>query len=159
MNLISRIIFAIAISATVAGCDKPKGTGAAITSTVVERESGKVTMETLYGYSGENNKIAFVIFTNMKSEDAVSTVAGSWRGQVVIEQESGKPVLVFQGTPEAIEINGTRYGYSDGRVFLASYLNGEFTVNQCDLPIKDADRNDEITRLGEQQEVQDFLKK
>ncbi|MEM7145014.1 MAG: hypothetical protein AAF591_07740 [Verrucomicrobiota bacterium] len=157
MSRIVHIISAIAICAAIAGCGKPKGSGAAITSTVVERESGRVTMETLYGYSGANDKIAFAIFTNI-SENAVSSVAGSWRGQIVAE-EGGKPVLVFQGSPEALEINGTRYNYSDGRVFLASYLKGELTVKQLDLPIKDADGKDEIARLSEQPEVQDFLKK
>lgn len=162
MNLITRIISAIAISAVVAGCDQPEGAGADITTTVVDRESGKVTMETLYGYSTANNEIAFAIFTNIEAAAAVSTVGagvGGWQGQIVMKQGDEKPVLVFQGSPEAIEINGTHYSFSDGRVFLGSYSAGALTVKQLELPIEDADYRDEITRLREQQEVQDFLKK
>ena len=162
MNLIARIISAIAISAVVAGCDQSEGIGATITSTVVDRESGKVSMETLYGYSTANNKIAFAIFTNIEAAAAVSTVGagvGGWGGQIVMKEGDGKPVLVFQGSPEAIEINGTHYSFSDGRVLLGSYSSGALTVKQLDLPIKDADHSDEIDRLREQREVQDFLKK
>ena len=73
MNVTARI-FAIAISAVVAGCDKPKGTEVGRTITFVERSSGRVNMLTLYGYSGASDRIAFAIFTNIKSENAFSLI-------------------------------------------------------------------------------------
>ena len=156
--MIKRILVVTSIAAFVAGCDKPEGTGGVITATVVESETGTVTMETLYGYSMSNNRIAFSIFTNIRAEDVVSTIAGSWSGQIVRKEGGEEPILVFEALSDGISINGTQYSFENGRIFLALYTDGNFVVQQLDIQIGDADHETEISRLGGLEDIQNFLK-
>ena len=141
------------------GCEELGAKGAAITSTVAKTGSKHVSMVTIYGYSGSDEKVAFAIFSNIQTENAISTVSGSWVGQIRTEENNEKPVLVFRGSPQRIEINGTSYSYMNGRAFFALYSNGELTVHQLDLPILDANRKEAIAELTEQETIQAFLRK
>ena len=124
----------MAVPFAFAGCAKPATTGAGATTTIVETEAGKIALATVYGFTVATDQLAFAIFTDLDSEDTVSTVGSSWRGQIA--RRAGNEVLTFEGTSEGIEINGTQFDFSSGRIFIATHSGDIFSVTQVEIPLE-----------------------
>ena len=147
----------LAVSLVFAGCDKPIATGAGATTTIVETDAGKVALATVYGFTVATDRLAFAFFTDLDREDTVSTVGSSWRGQIA--RRAGNEVLTFEGTSEGIEINGTQFDFSSGRIFIATHSGDVFSVTQVEIPLEEAGYEAEIDRLRQRPEIQDALAK
>jgi hypothetical protein len=123
--------------------------------------TGKVTAGTTkttanYGWSGADDRLGFVIFTDLDSPGTIGSVSSSWTGS--IESPTG-PTVHHKRTSDGMDINGTEYEFAKGRVFLVSTKEGRISVNQLDIPISDANYEAEVDRIAELEEVQEFLSK
>ena len=87
----------------------------------------------------------------------MSSVGGSWRGEIA--RRGGNAVLTFEGSAEAIEINGTQFDFSSGRVFLATHSGDIFSVTQVAISLEEAGYEAEIDRLRQHPDIQDALAK
>jgi hypothetical protein len=112
------------------------------------------------GYSGANDRLGFVIFTD-QGRDTIGTASSSWRGSV--KTVSG-PTVHYDGSSggigidgSKIDIEGTEYNFANGRVFLVSTEGDEISVRQLDIPLSDVRYDAEIDRIAALKEVQEFL--
>jgi len=113
------------------------------------------------GYSGANDRLGFVIFTD-QGRGTIGTASSSWRGS--LEPVSG-PTVHYDGSSGGIgidgtkiDIEGTEYKFANGRVFLVSTEGDKISVRQLDIPISDARYDAEIDRISELEEVKEFLR-
>jgi len=58
-----------------------------------------------------------------------------------------------------MDIDGTEYDFTKGRVFLVSTKEGSVSVRQVDIPIRDVQYDAEIKRIAESEDVREFLSK
>jgi hypothetical protein len=65
--------------------------------------------------------------------------------------------VTYRATGDGLDINGTQYDYGSGRVFLVSNKDEKITVTQLDVAIGDADYDDEVDRIIEMDQVQEFV--
>ncbi|MDA9859522.1 hypothetical protein N9D23_15575 [Rubripirellula sp.] len=137
-----------AILAMSSGCDSGSGSG---TRSITV---GPTTVTAVYGWSGANNKLGFVIFSDLDTPDNVASASAKWAGY--IESPAGLTVH-YKHTAGGMDINGTEYKFAKGRVFLVSTKEGSMLVSQLDIPIRDAEYRAEINRIAEREEVQAFL--
>jgi len=117
----------------------------------------------VYGWSGANDRLGFVIFSDQGSPGTIGSASSSWRGS--IKPASG-PTVHYDGSSGGISIDGTKididgaeYKFANGRVFLASTEGAKISVRQLDIPISDARYDAEIDRIAELEEVKEFLGK
>ena len=114
------------------------------------------------GYSGANDRLGFVIFTD-QGRGTIGTASSSWRGSVkpvsgpTVHYDGSSGGIGIDGTK--IDIEGTEYKFANGRVFLVSTEADKISVRQLDIPISDARYDAEIDRIAELEEVQEFLSK
>ena len=114
------------------------------------------------GYSGANDRLGFVIFTDQGS-GTIGTASSSWRGSVkpvsgsTVHYDGSSGGIGIDGAK--IDIEGTEYKFANGRVFLVSIQGDKISVRQLDIPISDAKYEAEIDRISELEEVQEFLSK
>ena len=112
------------------------------------------------GYSGANERLGFVIFTD-QGRGTIGTASSSWRGSVkpvsgpTVHYDGSSGGIGIDGTK--IDIEGTEYKFANGRVFLVSIEGDNISVRQLDIPISDARYDAEIDRISELEEVQEFL--
>jgi hypothetical protein len=120
--------------------------------------TGSITAGTMaaYGWSGADDKLGFVIFTDLDSQGTIGSASARWTGY--IEPTTG-PTVHYKRTSGGLDINGTNYDFANGRVFLASTTEGKISVSQLDIPISDASYEAELDRIAELEEVQEFLSK
>lgn len=130
------------------GCDSGSGSG---TRSITV---GPTTVTAVYGWSGANNKLGFVIFSDLDTPDNVASASAKWAGY--IESPAGLTVH-YKHTAGGMDINGTEYKFAKGRVFLVSAKEGSMLVSQLDIPIRDAEYRAELNRIAEREEVQAFL--
>ncbi|MEM1443022.1 MAG: hypothetical protein AAGF67_11815 [Verrucomicrobiota bacterium] len=116
-------------------------------------EAGTSPKECVYGIrSGQ--KLAFVIFTDLPSEGTSSSAGSSWSG--VIGAKEGT-VITYEGDPEGLTLNGDRFEFAAGRVFLVRSTEGNVSTEQLVIPFSDALFEDEIDNVASRDEVQAFL--
>ena len=115
---------------------------------------GTTTTTAVYGWSGADDKLGFVIFADLDTPDNVASASAKWTGY--IESPTGTTVH-YSHTSGGMDINGTEYRFAQGRVFLVSAKEGSISVRQLDIPIRDAVYDTEIDRIAELETVQEFL--
>ena len=118
--------------------------------------AGTTATTAAYGWGGADDKLGFVLFTDLDSQGTIGSASGKWTGSI---KPTIGPTVHYKGTSGGLDINGTNYDFANGGVFLASTKEGEVSVSQLDIPISDAKYDAEIDRIAEREEVQAFLSK
>ena len=116
-------------------------------------KAGNTNTKAVYGI-GVGLKLEFLIVTDIDSDGTVASAGSTWAGEIAPPQ--GKKVT-YRATGDGLDINGTQYDYGSGRVFLVSNKDEKITVTQLDVAIGDADYDDEVDRIIETEQVQQFL--
>jgi hypothetical protein len=116
-------------------------------------KAGNTNTKAVYGI-GVGLKLEFLIVTDIDSDGTVASAGSTWAGEIAPPQ--GKKVT-YRATGDGLDINGTQYDYGSGRVFLVSNKDEKITVTQLDVAIGDADYDDEVDRIIEMDQVQEFL--
>ena len=137
-----------AILACVAGCNGFQRGGGARSV-----KAGNTNTKTVYGI-GLGLKLEFLIVTDIDSDGTVASAGSTWAGEIAPPQ--GKKVT-YRAIGDGLDINGTQYDYGSGRVFLVSNKDDKITVTQINVAIGDADYDDEVDRIIEMEQVQEFL--
>ena len=148
-----RIIGLTALSAILVlsgGCGKGSGGG---TRSIT---AGTTATTANYGWGGADEKLGFVIFTDLDSQNTIGSASATWRGYI---KPTTGPTVRYESISGGLDINGTNYDFANGRVFLASTKEGKISVSQLAIPISDAKYDAEIDRIAELEEVQGFLSK
>ena len=138
------------ILALSSGCGR--GSGGGTRSITV----GQTTTTANYGWDTADNKLGFVIFTDIESPGTIGTASAKWTGS--IKSPKG-PNVHYKRTSGGMDIDGTEYKFAKGRVFLVSTRADRISVTQLDIPIGDAHYDAEIDRISGLEEVQEFLSK
>lgn len=118
--------------------------------------TGGRSTQAVYGYSGDKKlgKLEFVMFTHVASDDTVAIGGSAWTGHI----NPGKGQTVkYKGSASGLEINASKYNFTNGRVFLVSPSEDTISVSQLNVPIRDASYASEIDRIMKTEEVQQFL--
>jgi hypothetical protein len=139
---------AAAILTSIIGCGE-FGSGGGTRSV----NAGGISARAVYGYSGDK-KLGFVMFTDVASEGTVASGGSAWTGSIT--PKMGQAVD-YKGSANGLEINGSQYNFTNGRVFLVSAKDDNVSVRQLNMPIKDASYASEIDRIVKTEEVQQFL--
>jgi hypothetical protein len=150
MNRRFSLIAGAVILALTVGCGAGSGGG---TRSIV---AGTTSTTAAYGWSGADDQLGFVIFTDIDSQGSIGSASGKWKGYI---KPTTGPAVRYESVSGGLDINGTNYDFANGRVFLASAKEGNISVSQLDIPIGDAKYDAEIDRIGEIEEVQKFLSK
>lgn len=116
-------------------------------------KAGNTNTKAVYGI-GVGLKLEFLIVTDIDSDGTVASAGSTWAGEIAPPQ--GKKVT-YRAIRDGLDINGTQYDYGSGRVFLVSNKDDKITVTQLDVAIGDADYDDEVDRIIEMDQVQEFL--
>ena len=132
------------------GCGKGSGGG---TCSIT---AGKTATTANYGWDGADDKLGFVIFTDLDSQSTIGSASAKWRGYI---KPTTGPTVRYESISGGLDINGTNYDFANGRVFLASTKEGKISVSQLAIPISDVKYDAEIDRIAELEEVQEFLSK
>lgn len=138
-----------------------KNVGGIGISTFTAGEAVKHSKEAVYGTlgSGDNRKLAFVIFTDAPDDGGSSSasvsnraLAGpSWSGLLAV------PGVEHKADADGLAIDGNRHEFAKGRVFLVSGKKDNLTVKQLDIPIGEGSYKEELERLKKSEELKDFL--
>ena len=115
--------------------------------------AGATTKECVYGIRS-GKELGFVIFTDLPSEGTRGSAGSSWTGQI---QPATGPTVQYEGEPDGLTINGTRYEFTNGRIFLVTTTGGTVSVKQLNIPIGSAQYKEEIDSISKREEVQKFL--
>ena len=146
----TRTFLAALILALIIGCGKFESGGGS--RSVL---AGGTNTEAVYGF-GEGKKLGFVMFTDIPSEGTVASAGSTWTGHIAPKEGQA---VVYKGSADGLDINGTEYKFANGRVFLVSSKDDNISVSQLNFPIKDSIYDAEIDRIAETEEVQEFLSK
>jgi len=130
------------------GCSKLQSGGGARSITV-----GGQACESVYGIR-DGDRLAFIVFTDITSDGTVVSAGSDWSGKIA---PSSGEALAYDGSSEAIQIDGTDYQFENGRVFLVSGGETGYSVTQVDLPLEDTAFRKEIDRITQVDDVQAFL--
>ena len=130
------------------GCGDQFGSGGGMRTIV----TGTTAKEAVYGFDG-GKKLVFVIFTDQPAEGRSSSAGSSWTGEL------GGPGVPYEGDSGGLAIDGTRYEFANGRVFLVSSNEDGISVKQLNVPIGDATYKAEIERIAKLEDLQEFLSK
>jgi hypothetical protein len=102
------------------------------------------------------SKLGFIIFTDNTEEGTIpDSWIPSWTGQIKPAKGLG---VVYKGSNEGLDINGTAYTFANGRVFLVSVREDSISVTQLNVSNDDATYDAEIGRIAELKELQEFLR-
>jgi hypothetical protein len=133
------------LSVTMVGCERGGGArGVAVGST------SKVAV---YG-THVKRRLGFVMFTDIPQHGTSVSAGSAWTGRV---KPANGLTINYRGSAGGLEIDGTAYKFTEGRVFLVSTKEGKISVAQLDVPMSDAVYDAEIDRIAELSEVQEFL--
>ena len=141
---------AAAILTSITGCGE-FGSGGGSRSVLAEGNN----TEAVYGF-GEGKKLGFVMFTDIPSEGTVASAGSTWTGHIAPKEGQA---VVYKGSADGLDINGTEYKFANGRVFLVSSKDDNISVSQLNVPIGDASYDSEIDRIAKTADVQAFLSK
>ena len=140
-------LYLFAVSAmllSLTGCQEKLGGGS---RSIVAGSSAK---ESVYGIRA-GQELGFVIFTDHPSEGRASSAGSSWTGRL------GGPDVQYEGDSNGLTINGTRYEFTDGRVFLVTTTGGTVSAKQLNIPIGSTQYDAEIDSISKRKEIQEFL--
>lgn len=142
MNLTLAAVMLLA--GTLVGCDKPMSSGGGTRAVW----SKTTTTEARYGIDGDR-KLVFVIFTRYPTGKGKGSPgsSGSWSGTLE------GPGVAYEADKKGILIDGTRFSFDSGRVFLVSSTKDGLSVAQLATPIGNAPYDEEVNRLMELKEV------
>ena len=144
---IYRLVCIGIIVASISGCGELEKLGGGSRSIA----AGATAKECVYGIRA-GKKLGFVIFTGITG---ASTSAGSsWAGH--IKPKEGLAVQ-YEGDSGGLTINGTRYEFANGRVFLVATTSGTVSARQLNIPIGTAQYDVEIESISKQENIQEFL--
>ena len=115
--------------------------------------AGATAKECVYGIRS-GKELGFVIFTDISSEGTKSTAGSTWTG--TIQPATGSTVQ-YEGDSGGLTINGTRYEFASGRVFLVSTTGGAVSAEQLNIPVGSAQYDAEIDSISKRKEIQEFL--
>lgn len=144
----SGIVFSGVALTMLIGCGKFQSGGGA--RSIV---AGGTTTEAVYGF-GQGKKLEFVLLTDISSEGATASAGSTWTGRITPRKG---PTVEYQGSARGINVNGSQYDFTNGRVFLVSTKENTISIRQLNSPMKDADYKTEIDRIVKTEEVQTFL--
>lgn len=144
-DTVIRLWCATLLMLVAAGCGEKLGGGSRTVMT------GTTAKQSVFGIRA-GKKLGFVIFTDLPSSTA--SAGSSWSGR--IEPEQG-PLVEYQGDTTGLIINGTRYEFAGGRVFLVSTADDKVSAKQVDLPVGYGHFEVEFEAITKRKEVQDFL--
>jgi hypothetical protein len=130
------------------GCGDQFGSGGGMRTIV----TGTTAKQAVYGIDG-GKKLGFVIFTDQPAEGRSSSAGSSWTGEL------GGPGVPYEGDSDELAIDGTRYKFANGRVFLVSSNDDGISVRQLNVPIGDATYKAEIERIAKLEDLREFLSK
>lgn len=147
MKTFVNVIAIALILLSIVGCRKEE-TGGGSRGIVV----GGIAREAVYGIR-DRKELGFVMFTDLPSEGTSVSGGSTWTGQ--IKPTEGLTVS-YGGSENGLEIDGTEYKFTDGRVFAVSTKGDTLSVDQLDVPIGGALYDAEIDRIVELKEVQAF---
>lgn len=140
-----RLSILFLVSTALSGCGEKIGSGS---RTIASGDASKLMV---FGIR-KGKEIGFVIFTDVSSGNAATS--STWAGTV---QASNEPVIEYEGDATGLSINGNRYEFTAGRVFLAEAATGDFTVKQLNLPVGDAHYEEAIDSLLAEEAIENFL--
>lgn len=109
--------------------------------------------EAVYG-TRDGGRLAFIVFTDITSDGTVASAGSNWSGKIA---PTNGPTMTYAGSNDGIKINESEYKFDEGRVFLVSTKDDQFSITQLDLPIEDTAAGTEIDRLTETEELRRFL--
>ena len=136
---------------TATGCQEKLGGG--ISSAITDGPP-KASKTYVYGIRA-GHELAFVIFSDIGSDAPGEAQAGSsWTGYI---KHNEGPDIEYTGKPDGIDINGTEYAFTDGRIFLAGTKEGTVSVQQLVVPIGEGHYKEELALLENLEEVRSFL--
>ncbi len=141
------LLFISVFLVSLSGCSEKLGGG---TRGIV---AGATVKESVYGIR-KGKELGFVIFTDLPSEGTRSSAGSNWTGH--IKPASG-PIVEYAGDSDGLTINGTRYEFTGGRVFLVTTSGGTVSAKQVNVEIGSASFDSEIDSITKQPEIQKFL--
>ncbi|RMD79522.1 MAG: hypothetical protein D6820_08150 [Lentisphaerae bacterium] len=139
------------------GCSQSRKGGGSSTMVI-----GQQAHTAVYG-TGAQGKLEFVIVTDLPSDGtkvsmSISSfplsVFSGWKGS--IRTPSGKTIQ-FKANNNHLEIDGARYPFNKGRLFLLSGNSGKISVEQLNVPIGNSPREVELEQVAKRDEVQRFF--
>ncbi len=149
MTPLRKSLCIIGVAAAVVGCGQPEKLGGGSRSFVI----GTTPVSAVYGIRA-GKELGFLILTDLASEGTRSTAGSSWTGQI---EPSAGPVIQYAGDADGLAINGTRYKFANGRVFVVTTVVGPVAVQQLNIPIGNAPYDAEIDAIVKQPEIEQFL--
>ena len=135
------------VLASISGCQEKLGGGS---RSIV---AGATAKQCVYGIRS-GKELGFVVFTDLSSEGTKSSAGSTWTG--TIEPTTG-PAVQYEGDSNGLTINGTRYEFTDGRVFLVTTTGGTVSAKQLNIPIGSTQYDAEIDSISKRKEIQEFL--
>ena len=160
MKTIIKLAVAYAILLIGVGCQE-KNTAGGGASTFAAGDAVKQAKQAVYGTlgSGDNRKLAFVIFTDAPEDGVLSSAAShsrllsdpSWSGLLAA------PGVEYKADADGLAIEGARHEFAQGKVFLVSGKKVNLTVKQLDIPIGDGSYKEELERLKNHEELKGYL--
>jgi hypothetical protein len=115
--------------------------------------AGATVKTSVYGIR-KGKELAFVIFTDLSSAGTKTSGGSAWTGKI---QPSTGPSVEYEGEADGLAINGTRYDFASGRVFLVTATGGTVSAQQLSIPIGSSRYDMEIDSISKRKEIQDFL--
>ena len=116
-------------------------------------ETGGSPINAVYG-TREAGRLGFIIFSDLTGPETSGSGGFFWKGQVLTEKGRG---FRYQKYHSGLEINGTEYDFTNGRVFFVSDEMERLVISQLNIPLLDAKSDIEIKRLITLKELQKFI--
>ena len=142
-----RVLCMIGALALMSGCQEKLGGGTRSIAT------GATAKKCVYGIRS-GKELGFVIFTDLSGEGTKSSAGSTWTGQI---QPATGPAVQYEGDSDGLTINGTRYEFANGRVFLVTTTGSMVSEQQLSVPIGTARFDAEIDSIVKRKEIQNFL--
>ena len=150
MKKVLQLLCACGVVTLISACQERENIGGGLRGI----GSGASAKASVYGIRAGHD-LGFVIISDIASGEATSSAGSSWTGQ--IDPKSGGPSVNYEGDPTGITINGTRYEFINGRVFLVTTKGGSVTSRQIDVPFTAGDYEKDLDSLATHKEVEAFL--
>ncbi len=112
----------------------------------------------VYGHSGLESQLGYVIYTNVVRDETYSKVSSNWRGEITPEKDKK---ITFYKITNGMNINEQNYDFKQGRVFVVKPAQGqgsEFSVTQLDIAFGPERYDVVLDRLEENSEIQQLLR-
>ena len=150
---IFRLFWIGIVLASISGCGEMEKLGGGSRSIVASIVPGATAKQCVYGIRS-GKELGFVVFTDLSSEGTKSSAGSTWTGTI---QPAAGPAVQYEGDSNGLTINGTRYEFTDGRVFLVTTTGGTVSAKQLNIPIGSTQYDAEIDSISKRKEIQEFL--